>query len=77
MLFLLFRRQNILLTFPLHFYSERDIKIINLNRLQEFIDTGRLKPKANDFITIRDLALAGLVTHVGDGVKLLAEVSSR
>lgn len=55
-------------------HSAREMKIVNLDVLQEFIIQGRLKPKDKDFVTIRDLMNAGLLDDVEDGVKLLANV---
>ena len=59
-----------------HCKSERNFETLGLNKIQEFIDKGRLKVKPNELITMRDLWLAGLVTQVGDGLKLLAGVLS-
>jgi Ribosomal proteins 50S-L15, 50S-L18e, 60S-L27A len=55
--------------------SARDLEVLNLEKIQQFVDMGRLTPKSNAMITMRDLLSAGLVTQVKDGVKLLAQVS--
>jgi hypothetical protein len=52
-----------------------ELKIVNLDQVQEFIDKGRLKPKPNSFLTIRDLLVSGIISDVKDGVKLLAKVT--
>ena len=41
--------------------------------MQEFIDMGRLVPKPNGMITMRDLLTCGLISQIRDGVKLLAK----
>mmetsp|Transcript_17090 Transcript_17090/g.20119 ORF Transcript_17090/g.20119 Transcript_17090/m.20119 type:complete len:245 (+) Transcript_17090:11-745(+) len=46
---------------------------INLRDVQLYIDMGRLTPQEGKPITMRDLVLCGIVTRVGDGVKLLGE----
>jgi hypothetical protein len=38
---------------------------------------GRLTPKPNTMITMRDLVTCGLVTNVKEGVKILARVCDR
>lgn len=45
---------------------------MNLYQVQEFIDMGRLTPKPDTFLTIRDLLNCGLISRPRDGVKLLA-----
>jgi hypothetical protein len=47
-----------------------------LYKVQEYIDMGRLTPKPDGMITMRDLLTCGLISQVRDGVKLLAKVSS-
>jgi hypothetical protein len=53
------------------FYSKKDYAIVSLEKIQDFIDQGRFKPRENDFITMRDLIWAGILNNVQDGVKLL------
>lgn len=60
------------LTFVSHI-SAREMTIVNLSTVQEYIDMGRLKPKSDFFLTMRDLVECGLVNNVRDGVKLLAK----
>lgn len=50
-----------------------DFQPINLNTLQEFVDKGKLTPKPNGLITIRDLVTSGIITNPRDGVILLAK----
>eukprot|EP01038_Epipyxis_sp_PR26KG_P009570 gene9570-12891_t len=56
-----------------HNHNGLDLQILNLDRLQSFIDMGRLKPKENMFTTMRDLYTYGLVSQVKEGIKLLAK----
>jgi large subunit ribosomal protein L15 len=46
---------------------------LNLDKLQSWIDQGRLDP--TKLITIKELNESGCVTRVKDGVKLLGNVS--
>ena len=49
---------------------------INLDRIQQWIDEGRLPPSSpNKPITARELLLSGCVHNVHDGIKLLGDVS--
>ncbi len=57
-----------------YYYSKTDYEVLNLYKIQEFIDMGRLTPKADGFITMRDLLATGIISQVRDGVKLLAKV---
>lgn len=57
------------------FYSVLDFQPVNLDQIQEFVDKGKLTPKANGLITIRDLVNAGILTNPRDGVTLLAKVN--
>lgn len=52
----------------------KEFQEVNLGKIQQFINTGRLVVEPNRFITIRDLLKSGVITHVRDGVKLLAKV---
>lgn len=54
--------------------EKKDIIPLNVGKIQEWIDLGRLKPNNDHFITIRDLMVCGLITNPQDGVKLLAKV---
>jgi large subunit ribosomal protein L15 len=54
--------------------NHRDLQVVNIGKIQEFIIMGRLKPEPNKLITIRDLVECGLVSNIKDGVKLLARV---
>jgi hypothetical protein len=47
---------------------------VSTDKIQEFIDMGRLSTKPNEMITIRDLLNAGIISSAGDGVKLLQKV---
>ena len=44
-----------------------------IKKIQDFIDMGRLKYHPNRMLTTRDLLYAGLISKVGDGIKLLAK----
>lgn len=54
--------------------SEIDLEVVNVDKIQQFIDMGRLSPKTNEMITMRDLLAAGVVSQVREGIKLLAKV---
>lgn len=54
-------------------HNQRDLVPLNLEKIQQFIDMGRLIPKSGEIITIRDLIECGLISSVKDGVKLLAK----
>jgi large subunit ribosomal protein L15 len=49
----------------------KDFKIVNLGRLQEAIDAGRLKSEGT--IDAAALVAAGVLRRAGDGVRLLAK----
>lgn len=48
---------------------------INLDRIQHWIDQGRLTSSPEKPITARELLLSGCIHNVHDGVKLLGNVS--
>lgn len=50
-----------------------DMSLCNLNRLQEWIDNGRIDPTRH--ITLKELQESRCIHQVKDGVKLLARVS--
>lgn len=56
--------------------NARDLAYLNVGKLQQFIEQGRLvvpgSPEQPAQITMRDLRLAGLVSSVKEGIKLLA-----
>lgn len=45
---------------------------VNLDQLQSWIDQGRINP--NKPITLLELRRSGLVSKVGDGIKILSRV---
>lgn len=47
---------------------------VNLDRLQHWIDQGRLESSPEKPITARELLLSGCVHDVHDGIKLLGDV---
>lgn len=49
---------------------------INLDRIQHWIDQGRLHSSPENPITARELLLSGCIHNVHDGVKLLGDVCS-
>lgn len=49
-----------------------DMAVVNLDRIQTWIDAGRLDPK--QVITVRELCQSRCLHRVKDGVKLLARV---
>eukprot|EP00602_Paraphysomonas_sp_CaronLab_P010386 CAMPEP_0185024596 /NCGR_PEP_ID=MMETSP1103-20130426/7733_1 /TAXON_ID=36769 /ORGANISM="Paraphysomonas bandaiensis, Strain Caron Lab Isolate" /LENGTH=252 /DNA_ID=CAMNT_0027557611 /DNA_START=122 /DNA_END=880 /DNA_ORIENTATION=+ len=57
--------------------NARRMVILNLDKVQDFIDMGRLVPKENQLLTLRDLYVAGLINKVDDGVKLLSKGKSK
>jgi large subunit ribosomal protein L15 len=52
---------------------QRNFETINLHKIQEFIDMGRLVPKPDSFITMRNLVDCGMITQAQDGIKILAK----
>lgn len=50
---------------------------MNLSTIQEYVALGKLVPKQNDMITMRDLVRAGVTTNPQDGIKLLGQVRFR
>lgn len=58
-----------------HNPGAREMQAVNLDKVQEYINMGRLVPKEGQFTTMRDLYNVGLVSKVKDGIKLLARVS--
>lgn len=54
--------------------SKRDIRIVTLQKIQEFVDTGRLTAKADSMLTLKDLMICGLISNCGEGVKIVATV---
>mmetsp|Transcript_35586 Transcript_35586/g.36289 ORF Transcript_35586/g.36289 Transcript_35586/m.36289 type:complete len:266 (+) Transcript_35586:87-884(+) len=57
------------------FYNHGQINfaILNLEKLQQFIDMERFTPKEGEVITMRQLVDSGLVSKAKDGIKLLAK----
>ena len=55
-----------------HNFGAREMQILNIDKIQQFIDMGRLQPSSTSMITMRDLIATGLVSQLRDGVKLLA-----
>ncbi|KAG8896826.1 YmL10 [Tulasnella sp. 417] len=53
--------------------TAREFAPINLDRLQHWIDAGRLTSSAEKPITARELLLSGCIHNVKDGVKLLGD----
>ncbi|KAJ1421553.1 ribosomal protein L18e/L15P [Ochromonadaceae sp. CCMP2298] len=56
-----------------HNHGRKDLQILNLCKVQQFIDMGRLVPKNNAMVTMRELYAVGLVSQVREGIKLLAK----
>ena len=52
----------------------REFEIVNLDKLQNFVSMGRIIPKENGMITMRDLLHCGLISQIQDGVKILSNV---
>ena len=56
--------------FLLHLFSyknrARDFQILNLDAVQDFVNMGRLSPKENGMITMRDLVTCGLISQIQD-----------
>lgn len=49
---------------------------VNLDRIQHWIDTGRLKNSPDEPITAHELVKSNCVHGIRDGIKLLADVST-
>lgn len=56
--------------------SEKNWAPVNLNRIQEWINQGRLTSSPDSPITARELLLSGCINNVHDGVKVLGNVRS-
>ncbi|KAH8117622.1 ribosomal protein L15 [Phellopilus nigrolimitatus] len=56
-------------------FTEKTWAPINLDRLQHWIDQGRITSSPEKPITARELLLSGCVNNVHDGIKLLGDVS--
>jgi len=56
--------------------GEQSFETVNLDRIQQFIDMGRMSPKHGSMLTMRDLLQSGLISSVKEGVKLLARGKS-
>ena len=50
---------------------QKDFKVVNLGRLQQAFDTGKLN--ASDTVNGKGLVAAGILRRLGDGVRLLAK----
>ena len=48
------------------------MQVLNLDSIQQWIDMGRLQPKKDTWITMRDLLASGIISNVRDGIKILA-----
>eukprot|EP01035_Chromulina_nebulosa_P020725 gene20725-26869_t len=53
-------------------YTHRELEHLNLYKIQQFIDMGRLIVKPNELITVRDLLESGIISNAKEGVKILA-----
>ena len=61
---------------PLMTYrNQKTYAPVNLDRIQHWIDTGRLTSSPDKPITARELLLSGCIHQVHDGIKLLGNVS--
>ena len=55
-------------------FSKMDLEAVNLDKIQQFIDMGRLPVHVDRLTTMRDLLAAGVISSIKEGVKLLAKV---
>lgn len=62
------------LEFTLCYRNAKTYAPINLDRIQHWIDQGRLQSTPENPITARELLLSGCIHDVHDGVKLLGDV---
>lgn len=62
---------NILFLLP---YSAKEYQEVNLEKIQEYVEKGKLVPANDKMLNMRDLVLAGIINNPKDGVKLLAKV---
>lgn len=53
-------------------HTHHEFQVLNLDKIQHFISMGRLIPKENELITMRDLLASGIISQVKEGVKVLA-----
>jgi large subunit ribosomal protein L15 len=54
-------------------HTRREMLSIDLQTIHEYIIRGRLIPKANEMLTMKDLVEAGITTNPLEGVKLLGK----
>lgn len=54
--------------------NEKTWASVNLDRIQHWIDQGRLKSSPEKPITARELLLSGCIHNVQDGIKILGDV---
>ena len=59
-----------------HSRIDRDLQIVNLHTLQEYIQMGRLKPSDGRLLTMRDFVVSGVVNLPCSGIKLLGRRNS-
>src|SRR5438105_14742268 len=50
---------------------QKDYKVVNLGRLQQALDAGKLKAEGS--VDAKGLVAAGILRRVGDGIRLLAK----
>jgi large subunit ribosomal protein L15 len=55
-----------------HNPNKKDFQTVSLEKIQEYIDMGRLTPKPNTLLTMRDLVYSGIVNRAKEGIKVLA-----
>lgn len=60
---------------PSHFRTRKVYAPVNLDRIQHWIDQGRLTSSPEKPITAKELLLSGCIHQVHDGIKLLGSVS--
>ncbi|EPQ58721.1 hypothetical protein GLOTRDRAFT_126750 [Gloeophyllum trabeum ATCC 11539] len=66
--------------FPKKGFTNQNEKVyapVNLDRIQHWIDTGRLTSSPTQPITARELLLSGCIHNVHDGIKLLGDGADR
>lgn len=49
---------------------------VNVGAIQEFVTMGKLVPKSDTLVTMKDLQDAGVVSKLANGIKLLGTVIS-
>lgn len=54
-------------------HNKLDFDTVNVGKLQDYIDMGRLTPRSDALLTMKDLRDAGILSNIRTGIKLLGD----